>query len=31
MIVARLLAEKVPTIDDLNLPQIFKTLTKKTA
>ena len=31
MIVARLLAEKVPTIDDLKLPQIFKTLTKKTA
>ena len=30
MIVARLLAEKVPTIDDLWLPPIFKTLTKKT-
>lgn len=30
MIVARLLEEKVPTIDDRWLPEIFKTLTKKT-
>lgn len=30
MIVIRLLAEKVPMIDDLWLPQIFKSLTKKT-
>ncbi len=30
MIVARLLEEKVPTIDERNLPQIFKTLTQKT-
>ena len=31
MIVARLLEEKVPTIDSLWLPQILKTLTKKTS
>ena len=31
MIVARLLEEKVPTIDDLGLPETFKTLTKKTS
>ncbi|MDR3169180.1 MAG: PilT/PilU family type 4a pilus ATPase [Candidatus Peribacteria bacterium] len=30
MIVARLLEEKVPTIDDRKLPQIFKQLTQKT-
>ena len=30
MIVARLLEEKVPTIDERGLPQIFKQLTKKT-
>ena len=29
MIVARLLEEKVPTIDERNLPEIFKTLTQK--
>lgn len=31
MIVIRLLNEKVPTIDDMNLPQILKSLTKKTS
>ena len=31
MIVARLLEEKVPTIDELWLPQILKVLTKKTS
>ena len=31
MIVARLLEEKVPTIDDMWLPQILKVLTKKTS
>ena len=31
MIVARLLEEKVPTIDDIWLPQILKVLTKKTS
>lgn len=30
MIVARLLEEKVPTIDDRKLPEVFKTLTQKT-
>ena len=30
MIVARLLEEKIPTIEELWLPQIFKVLTKKT-
>jgi twitching motility protein PilT len=30
MIVARLLEEKVPTIDEKNLPQIFKQLVNKT-
>ena len=31
MVVARLLEEKVPTIDELGLPQILKMLTKKTS
>lgn len=31
MIVARLLSEKVPTIDELWLPQIFKTLMERTS
>ena len=31
MIVARLLEEKIPTIEDLWLPEILKTLTKKTS
>ena len=31
MIVARLLEEKIPTIEDLWLPEVLKTLTKKTS